>query len=252
MASKSEIRVTSKRSPEFSSNITVDDITYHVQTEDLGIKTCKIVTNVYLKGEIVHKRKSDYGHLTKLKDFDVRLPALMEKQHKSTIDQFVAEKSGGKKVKSQYIEEVQYLLRKGNGKSAMISLRHALEKFPDDLFLLSYYGYLLAVIENNPKEGIKICEDTLRTLLQTSMPLGSEFFYPIFYLNLGRAYVKGNRKRDAVLAFQEGLKNDPENRDILWEMQKLGTRKKPPLPFLSRSNPVNMYLGKLFNKPAKK
>ena len=251
MASKSEIRVTSKRSPEFGSNITVDDITYHVQTEDLGIKTCTIVTNVYLKGEIVHKRKSDYAHLTKLKDFDVRLPSLMEKQHKSTIDQFIAEKSGGKKLKPQYLEEVQHLLRKGNGKSAMNSLRHALEKFPDDLFLLSYYGYLLAVIENNPKEGIKICEDTLRTL-KTSMPLGSEFFYPIFYLNLGRAYMKGNRRRDAVQAFQEGLKNDPENRDILWEMQKLGRRKKPPFTFLSRSNPFNIYLGKLLNKPSKK
>jgi tetratricopeptide (TPR) repeat protein len=251
MASKSEIRVTSKRSPEFSSNITVDDITYHVQTEDLGIKTCKIVTNIYLKGEIVQKRKSDYAHLTKLKDFGVRLPSLMEKQHKSAIDQFIAEKSSKQKLKSEYFEEIQQLLRRGNGKSAMNSLRQALEKFPDDLFLLSYYGYLLAVIENNPKEGIKICEDALKTL-KKSMPLGSEFFYPVFYLNMGRAYLKDNRKNEAVRAFQDGLKNDPENRDILWEMQKLGSRKRPPLPFLSRSNPVNIYLGKLLSKPPKK
>jgi len=251
MASKSEIRVTSIRSPEFSSDITVDDITYHVQTEDLGTKTCKIVTNIYLKGEIVQKRKSDYSHLTKLKDFAVRLPALMEKQHKSAIDQFISEKSGKQKLKSEYFEEIQQLLRRGNGKSAMNSLRHALEKFPDDLFLLSYYGYLLAVIENNPKEGIKICEDALKTL-RKSMPLGSEFFYPVFYLNLGRAYLKNNRKKDAVRAFQDGLKNDPENRDILWEIQKLGIRKKPPFTFLSRNNPVNIYLGKLFSKPSKK
>jgi hypothetical protein len=81
--------------------------------------------------------------------------------------------------------------------------------------------------------------------------LGSEFFYPVFYLNLGRAYLKDDKKNDAVRAFQEGLKNDPENRDILWEMQKLGTRKKLPLPFLSRSNPINVYLGKLFSKPSK-
>jgi hypothetical protein len=64
--------------------------------------------------------------------------------------------------------------------------------------------------------------------------------------------MKGNRRRDAVQAFQEGLKNDPENRDILWEMQKLGRRKKPPFTFLSRSNPFNIYLGKLLNKPSKK
>ena len=76
MASKPEIRLTSKLSHEFSSNITVDNITYHVQTEDMGIKTCKIISNIYLKGEVVFTKKSDYAHLTKLKDFPVqtRLP----------------------------------------------------------------------------------------------------------------------------------------------------------------------------------
>ena len=64
MASKPEIRLTSKLSPEFSSNITVDNITYHVQTEDMGTKTCKIITNIYLKGEVVFKSQSNYSHLT--------------------------------------------------------------------------------------------------------------------------------------------------------------------------------------------
>jgi hypothetical protein len=31
-------------------------------------------------------------------------------------------------------------------------------------------------------------------------------------------------------------------------MQKLGVRKKPPVPFLDRSNPINKYIGKLLNK----
>ena len=81
------------------------------------------------------------------------------------------------------------------------------------------------------------------------MPFGSEFFYPIFYLNLGRAYLKGNRKKDAVQAFQEGLKSDPGNRDLLWEIKKIGERRKPPLSFLSRSNPINKYIGMLLYKP---
>lgn len=251
MASKSEIRVTSKLSPEFSSTITVDNITYHVQTEDIGKKTARIITNIFLKGEIVLNRKSDYAHLTKLKDFPVRLASLMEKQHKSTVDQFIAEKAGKQKFKSEYFEEVRQLLRRGNGKSALNTLRHALDKFPADPFLLSYYGCLIAVIENNSKEGIKICVDALK-MLNTSMPFGSEFFYPVFYLNLGRAYLKGNRKKDAVQAFQEGLKNDPENHDILWEIKKMGTRKPPLLPFFTRSNPVNKYIGMLLYKSSKK
>jgi len=247
MASKPEIRLTSKLSPECSSDIIVDNITYHVQTEDMGTKTCKIITNIYLKGEVVFKTKSDYSHLTRLKDFSVRLASLMEKQHKSAADQFVAEKTIKPKLKSEYFEEIQQLLRRGNGKSALNALRHALETYPADPFFLSYYGCLISVVENNPKEGVKICEDSIKTL-NSAMPFGSEFFYPIFYLNLGRAYLKGSRKKDAVLAFQEGLKNDPGNRDILWEIKKIGERRKPPLSFLSRRSPINKYIGMLLYK----
>ena len=244
MASKPEIRLTSKRSPEYNSDITVNNITYHVQTEDMGTKTCKIITNIYLKGEVVFKTKTDYSHLKKLEDFPSRLASLMEKQHKSAAEQFIADKTVKPKLKSEYFEEIQQQLRKGNGKSALNVLRHALDTYPADPFFLSYYGCLISVVENKTKEGIKICEDSITTLTG-AVPFGSEFFYPIFYLNLGRAYLKGNRKKDAVSAFQEGLKSDPENRDLLWEIKKIGERKKPPLPFLTRSNPINKYIGML-------
>ena len=251
MASKSEIRVTSKLSHEFSSNIILDNITYHVQTEDMGIKTCKIITNIYLKGEIVFTRKSDYAHLTKLKNFPDKLASLMDKHHKSAMNQFIEEKTIKQKLRPEYFEEVQQLLRRGNGKTALNTLRHALVKYPDDPFLLSYYGCLIAVVENNTREGVKICENAIETL-NTSMPFGSEFFYPVFYLNLGRAYLKDKKKKNAVQAFQEGLNNDPDNKDILWELKKMGTRKSPPLPFLARRNPINKYIGKLLYKSSKK
>jgi len=251
MASKSELRLTSKYSHEFSGNITVHNITYHVQTEDMGIKSSKIITNIYLKGEIVFCRKSDYAHLTKLTNFPEKLSSLMEKQHKSTINQFIEEKTIKQKLIPEYFEEVQQLLRRGNGKSALNTLRNALVKFPDDPFLLSYYGCLIAVVENNSKEGVKICEDAINRL-NASMPFGSEFFYPVFYLNLGRAYLKDKKKKEAAQAFNEGLKSDPDNKDILWELKKMGSRKPPPLPFLARSNPINKYIGKLLNKASGK
>jgi predicted Zn-dependent protease len=175
----------------------------------------------------------------------------MQRQHKSVINQFITEKAGKQKLKPEYFEEIQQLLRRGNGKTALNTLRDALEKFPADPYLLSYYGCLIAVIENRTKEGVRICENAIK-LLNTSMPFGSEFFYPVFYLNLGRAYLKDKKKKAAVQAFQEGLKADPENRDILWEMKKIGTREKPPLLFLARSNPINKYIGMLLYKPSKK
>ena len=84
------------------------------------------------------------------------------------------------------------------------------------------------------------------------MPFGSEFFYPVFYLNLGRACLKANKKKAAMEAFKNGLKTDPENRDLLWEIKKMGTRKNPPLPFLTRGNPINQYIGKMLYKSSKK
>ncbi|MEW6109353.1 MAG: tetratricopeptide repeat protein [Nitrospirota bacterium] len=250
MATGSRINIISKLPPEFSSNIIVDNVTYHAQTEDMGTKSCKIISRIFLKGEVVFSKKSDYSHLTKLKDFSSKLQNLMENQHKSAIDNFISGQSRKQKLKSEYFDEVQQLLRRGNGKSALNTLKHALEKFPSDPFLLSYYGCLVAIVENNPKEGVRICEDAIAGL-NNSMPFGSEFFYPVFYLNLGRAYLKNNKKREALNAFKEGLKNDPDNHDILWELKKLGTRRSLAVPFFKRSNPINKYIGLLLSRSLK-
>ncbi len=248
--SKSKINIVSGLVQEFDSNLTVDNVTYHVQTEDMGAKTCKIISRVYLKGEVVLTRKSDYSHILNLKDCGEKLKSLMESHHKATIDLFIKGMSQKQKSKSEYFEEVKRLLRKGGGKAALRTLWEALEKFPSDPFLLSYYGCLVAVVENDPKEGIRICREAIAGI-RDSLPFGSEFFFPVFYLNLGRAYLKGGRKEEAVDAFQEGLKNDPENHDLLWELRKLGRRKRPPISFLQRSNPVNKYIGLLVSKVAK-
>jgi tetratricopeptide (TPR) repeat protein len=250
MTNKATVTITSKRVHELSSNITVDNLTYHVQTEDMGKKSCKIITNVFLKGEIVASKKSDYAHLIKVKDFDTRISDIIEKHHKSVIAGFVADQSNKQKRKSDYFAEVQQLLQRGKGRQALDTLQEGLECYPADPFLLSYYGCLIAIVENNPKEGIAICENSLEAL-DTAMPYGSEFFYPVFYLNLGRAYLKGGKKPEAIKAFQQGLKSDPGNNDILWEMRKLGPRKKPPVSFLKRGNPINKYIGLLLGKSTK-
>jgi tetratricopeptide (TPR) repeat protein len=250
MDSKSKINIVSRRSSEFSSDIKADSATYHVQTEDMGQKTCKIISRVYLKGEVVLSRKTDYAHLLKLEKFEQRLSALMESHHKTTIDLFMKEKARAKKSKSEYFEDIKHLLRKGGAKEALRTLREALKRFPGDPFLLSYYGCLVAVAENNPKEGIRICNEALAGF-KASMSFGSEFFYPVFYLNLGRAYLKDNDKVEAVRAFHEGLGHDPENHDLLWELTKLGKRKRPPVPFLERGNPINKYIGILISKVGK-
>jgi tetratricopeptide (TPR) repeat protein len=244
-----KINIVSKLPPEFSSNISVDNVSYHVQTEDLA-KARKVVTRVYLKGEVVLSKDSGYAHIASLAGFEAKRNALMESQHKATIALFLKEQTEKQKLKPEFFRDVQQLLKRGKGKSAMEALRSALERFPSDPFLLSYYGCLLAVVEKRPTEGIKVCRDALARL-ENSMPFGIEFFYPVFYLNLGRACLKAGDKKEALEAFTEGLKADPENQDLIWEMKKLGSRKRPTVPFLNRSNPINKYIGLMLSKTLK-
>ncbi len=250
MTSKSKINIVSGIGQDFSSNLTIGDVTYHVQTEDMGTRTCKIISRVYLKGEVVLTRKTDYTHIVNLKDCKEKLKALMGSHHKATIDAFIKGMTEKLRTKAEYLEEVKKLLQKRSKKAALEMLREAIEKFPGDPFLMSYYGWLIAVAENNPEGGIKICREAIDNI-RGSLPFGSDFFYPTLYLNLGRAYLKNKQRADAFHAFHKGLQTDPENHDLLWEMKKLGVRKKPPIPFLKRNNPINKYLGILLSKTAK-
>jgi len=251
MVSKGSVKIVSKKPLDCSSSFVLDNVTYHVQTEDLGKKTGRIASRVFDKGEIVFSRDSDYSHLRNISNFEERLRHLIANQHKSTIDQFTREQTSKQKQKSQYFDEVKGLLKKGGGEEALVLLEEALLKFPGDPFLLSYYGCLTAVVRNSPREGVSICQEAIKRLDQT-MPFGSEFFYPVFYLNLGRALLKAGRKKDAVNAFFNGIKNDPDNRDIHQELVALGTRRKLPVPFLKRSNPINKYIGMLTSTGTKK
>jgi Tfp pilus assembly protein PilF len=76
--------------------------------------------------------------------------------------------------------------------------------------------------------------------------------FPVLYLNLGKAYVAAGKKKNAVTAFNQGLHYDPQHAAIRKELKKLGARKKPPVSFLDRSNPINKYLGKVLNPKKQK
>jgi len=73
----------------------------------------------------------------------------------------------------------------------------------------------------------------------------------VLYFNLGRAYIAGGTKKEAVDALNKGLRFDKKNKDILNELNRLGVRKLVPVPFLSRSNPVNEIIGVMLRKSKK-
>jgi tetratricopeptide (TPR) repeat protein len=149
-----------------------------------------------------------------------------------------------------YLRAVKDDLRKGNQKEAFGLLQQAAQQYPKDPFILSYYGCLQALVDNKHREGIEKCKQALSKMKKESW-FGEDMLFPVFYLNLGRAYVAAGKKKEAVDAFEKGLKHDSSNRDILIELRGLGQREKAPVPFLDRSNPINKYIGLILRKARK-
>ena len=149
-----------------------------------------------------------------------------------------------------YLRAVKASLRKGNQKEAFSLLQQAALGYPNDPFILSYYGCLQALVDRKYRAGVENCKKAI-SLIHRGSSFGEEMLYPVFYLNLGRAYVAAGKRKDALDAFGKGLKYDNSNRDILKEMRGLGSRKKAIVPFLDRSNPINKYIGLILHKANK-
>lgn len=251
MDSKSKIRIISNLGPEVCSKVTHDNVTYDIHTEDSGKKSRKLISRVYKRGKIVLTKQYSYEHLPAGENFERVKATFIEESHKSTVHDFLYEVSGKTKKKAEYLKDVESALERGKGKTALNIIKQALKDFPFDPFLLSYYGCLIAVVQKEPREGIKICKSAL-SRLDASMPLGSEFYHPIFYLNLGRAYLSGSKKPEAIKVFKKGLMNDPNNAELLEELDRLGVRQQPVVNFLERSNPINKYIGFLVSNVSKR
>lgn len=238
---KKQVKITSKLHGEFSSKVSIGSDEYLVVTESTSKS---LITRAYFKGEIVSTRKYAPGVLpADLKALD----KLMKEQHRIAVNALKEEKIREAKAPTEYMKEVKALLRKKSNRNALNRLREGLGQHPDNPFLLSYFGCLTAIVDKDFETGIARCQEAINTL-NAKIPFGQDFFYPAFYLNLGRAYIAADGKKEAIEALKKGLKIDPEDREILTELQKLGVRRKPPVPFLERSNPINKYIGMLLHK----
>lgn len=143
---------------------------------------------------------------------------------------------------SEYLRAVRTRLRSGKLKEAYGLLLQATAQYPDDPLILSYFGCLQAIVDKKYRSGVEACKRAI-VLLKKKESFSEEVLYPVFYLNLGRAYVAAGKKKDAIDSLKKGLRYDNGNSDLQQELQRLGVRKQPPVPFLDRSNPINRYIG---------
>lgn len=127
-------------------------------------------------------------------------------------------------------------LDEGNTLSALYYFEKALsiEQSPA---ITTYFALCIAKERGQVNKAISFCKEAIE----------KEPENPVLYLNLGRIYLFSNKKNEAIEIFREGLRQGT-NPQIVEELNRLGTRKPPVLPFLKRSNPLNKYLGIILKK----
>ena len=124
----------------------------------------------------------------------------------------------------------------GNTLDALLHLETA-ARLGSTPTLTSYLGYCMARERRQFKAGTGLCRQALL----------KEPEQAVHYLNLGRVLLAADEKRLAITTFQRGLKRG-RHRLILEELKKLGMRKPPVVPFLSRGHSLNRFLGLVFTR----
>ena len=100
---------------------------------------------------------------------------------------------------------------------------------------LSQYGLCLGLLGRNRHEAVRFCREAV----------AREGYNADLLWNLGRALLAADRRAEAHATFFKGLRLDRDHRGIIQELKRMGIRRKPALPFLSRANPLNVILGRL-------
>lgn len=98
----------------------------------------------------------------------------------------------------------------------------------------SYYGYCVAKIRRKYADGVKYCDISLR-----SNPLD-----PDHRANLAMVYLERDDRAKAIETLNAGLRLDRRNKRLYLILESIGRRRPPVVPFLSRSNPLNVWLGR--------
>lgn len=127
------------------------------------------------------------------------------------------------------------LLRQGDKLRAlkMFELSYELNNSPE---CRSYLGFLSATERGLVRKGIDLCHSSIEDDPQN----------PLHYLNLGKLLYSVEKKNEAVETVRKarGMNAPGELVDEMegW-LKMVGIRKRPVLPFLRRSHPINKYVG---------
>ena len=120
--------------------------------------------------------------------------------------------------------------------TALACLERAL-KLRDYPGWYSHLGYCIAKERGQHRRGTELCLSSLAV----------EPAQPVHFYNLGRVHLVSGDKAEALRVLREGMAKggSPE---IVRLLESLGTRTTPLFTMLSRTNPINRYLGLILSR----
>jgi tetratricopeptide (TPR) repeat protein len=136
----------------------------------------------------------------------------------------------------ELLEKGIALLRENNPLGALASFEKAynIRKTP---VIQSYLGLCIATERGKVSDGVVLCRQAI----------DAEPHNPVHYLNLGRVYLKANKKIECLETLRQGLAHG-DNPEILALLETVGMRKPPVFPFLPRRHFLNRYVGLLLSR----
>ncbi|AKU91673.1 tetratricopeptide repeat protein [Vulgatibacter incomptus] len=123
----------------------------------------------------------------------------------------------------------------GDRVSAHAAYREAQHLDGNDPGVLSRLGLTLTLVGRDELKGVAFCEEAIRR--------GGED--PDALWRLAMVYLATFQKERAIRTIRRGLQVAPRHGRLVAVIDSLGIRRTPVIPFLSRSNPLNKWLGKL-------
>jgi tetratricopeptide (TPR) repeat protein len=101
----------------------------------------------------------------------------------------------------------------------------------------SFFAFCIAKERGEFRKAISLCNAAIKKEPENSF----------HYLNLGKIYLLKKDKIEAINLFRQGLQYE-NNQQIVDELNRLGTRNPPIIPFLKRGNIINKYLGMIVSR----
>lgn len=139
------------------------------------------------------------------------------------------------KIVTDRLREGVSFMRKGDYPRALhiFETVYKSEDLPKPVTGLSYYGLCLSSVNQEHRAGIALCE---KAIAEKPNDVAH-------YANLVETYESAGRRRKAIDTLESAMAQFPRSRILMDIKEKMGKRKRPVLPFLHRSNPVNVILG---------